>query len=35
MNEGEEKKKLVIGLYGEMRLSMILHELGWQVLWRI
>jgi thiol-disulfide isomerase/thioredoxin len=31
MNEIEEKKKLVIGLYGEMRLSMELHELGWQV----
>lgn len=27
----EEKKKLVIGLYGEMHLSMLLHELGWQV----
>lgn len=27
----EEKKKQVIGLYGEMRLSMELHELGWQV----
>jgi hypothetical protein len=26
-----DKKKLVIGLYGEMRLSMVLHELGWQV----
>ena len=31
MNEFEEKKKQVIGLYGEMRLSMELHELGWQV----
>ena len=31
MNEIEDKKKLVIGLYGEMRLSMELHELGWQV----
>jgi hypothetical protein len=31
MNELEEKKKQVIGLYGEMRLSMVLHELGWQV----
>ena len=31
MNELEEKKKQVIGLYGEMRLSMELHELGWQV----
>lgn len=27
----EEKKKQVIGIYGEMRLSMELHELGWQV----
>lgn len=27
----EEKKKQVIGLYGEMKLSMELHELGWQV----
>ena len=27
----EEKKKQVIGLYGEMHLSMQLHELGWQV----
>ena len=27
----EEKKKQVIGLYGKMRLSMELHELGWQV----
>jgi thiol-disulfide isomerase/thioredoxin len=31
MNEIEDKKKQVIGLYGEMRLSMELHELGWQV----
>ncbi len=31
MNNTEDTKKLVIGLYGEMRLSMILHELGWQV----
>lgn len=31
MNDIEEKKKQVIGLYGEMRLSMELHELGWQV----
>jgi len=31
MNEFEAKKKQVIGLYGEMRLSMELHELGWQV----
>ncbi len=27
----EDKKKLVIGLYGEMRLAMELHDLGWQV----
>ena len=27
----EDKKKQIIGLYGEMQLSMILHELGWQV----
>lgn len=27
----DETKKLVIGLYGEMQLSMLLHELGWQV----
>lgn len=31
MSDIEERKKLVIGLYGEMRLSMLLHELGWQV----
>jgi len=31
MNELNDKKKQVIGLYGEMRLSMELHELGWQV----
>ena len=31
MSDIEEKKKQVIGLYGEMRLSMELHELGWQV----
>lgn len=31
MTEIIDKKKLVIGLYGEMRLSMELHELGWQV----
>ncbi|MCL1946702.1 MAG: hypothetical protein FWF51_06065 [Chitinivibrionia bacterium] len=32
MNELEtEKKKQVIGLYGEMQLAMILHEKGWQV----
>lgn len=27
----EEKKKQVIGLYGEMQLAMKLHTLGWQV----
>ncbi len=31
MKQINEKKKQVIGLYGEMRLSMVLHELGWQV----
>ena len=31
MNNSEDPKKLVIGLYGEMHLSMILHEMGWQV----
>ncbi len=31
MNELDDKKKQVIGLYREMRLSMELHELGWQV----
>lgn len=32
MNEmQEEKKKQVIGLYGEMQLAMKLHALGWQV----
>lgn len=31
MNELDDKKKQVVGLYGEMRLSMELHELGWQV----
>jgi hypothetical protein len=31
VNDVKDKKKLVIGLYGEMRLSMELHELGWQV----
>ena len=31
MTEITDKKKLVIGIYGEMRLSMELHELGWQV----
>ncbi len=30
-NSVEETKKLVIGLYGEMQLSMLLHDLGWQV----
>lgn len=27
----DDVKKLVIGLYGEMQLSMVLHEMGWQV----
>lgn len=31
MSANEETKKLVIGLYGEMQLSMLLHEMGWQV----
>lgn len=31
MSNIEDKKKLVIGLYGEMRLAMELHDLGWQV----
>ncbi|GMO68011.1 MAG: hypothetical protein Nk1A_6600 [Endomicrobiia bacterium] len=31
MNNFEDKKKLVIGLYGEMRLAMELHNFGWQV----
>lgn len=31
MDRLDDKKKQVIGLYGEMRLSMELHELGWQV----
>ena len=31
MSDLDDKKKQVIGLYGEMRLSMELHELGWQV----
>ncbi len=31
MNTNDEVKKQVIGLYGEMHLSMVLHELGWQV----
>ena len=26
-----DKKKQVIGLFGEMQLAMILHERGWQV----
>ena len=28
---GSEGDKLVIGLYGEMRLAMELHKRGWQV----
>ncbi len=31
MSNDFEAKKLVIGLYGEMQLSMLLHDLGWQV----
>lgn len=31
MSKENEVKKQVIGLYGEMHLSMALHELGWQV----
>ncbi|MCE3037244.1 hypothetical protein LW135_05295 [Helicobacter sp. faydin-H20] len=31
MNEQDDKKKQVIGLYGEMQLAMRLHSLGWQV----
>ena len=31
MNESEERDKQVIGLYGEMRLAMELHNRGWQV----
>ena len=31
MNEIEEKKKQVIGLYGEMQLAMRLHSYKWQV----
>jgi hypothetical protein len=31
MSENNDTKKLVIGLYGEMQLSMLLHDLGWQV----
>ena len=27
---GSESDKLVIGLYGEMRLAMELHKRGWQ-----
>ncbi len=30
-NENDEKKKQVIGLYGEMQLAMALHNKGWQV----
>lgn len=30
-NLEEEKKKQVIGLYGEMQLAMKLHSNGWQV----
>lgn len=30
-NKEQDTKKLVIGLYGEMLLSMRLHNLGWQV----
>ena len=28
---GSESDKLVIGLYGEMRLAMELHKRGWQI----
>ncbi|MDR3274709.1 MAG: hypothetical protein LBS81_01755 [Endomicrobium sp.] len=31
MSDVENKKKLVISLYGEMRLAMELHDLEWQV----
>ena len=31
MNESEDRNKQVIGLYGEMRLAMELHNRGWQV----
>ncbi len=31
LDANEEKKKQVIGLYGEMQLAMKLHSLGWQV----
>ncbi|KAA6227211.1 MULTISPECIES: hypothetical protein [unclassified Campylobacter] len=31
MSENIDKKKQVIGLYGEMQLAMKLHALGWQV----
>ena len=31
VNESEDRNKQVIGLYGEMRLAMELHNRGWQV----
>ena len=31
MNNQEDKKKQVIGLFGKMNLSMELHERGWQI----
>ncbi|MDR0676694.1 MAG: hypothetical protein LBF97_06610 [Elusimicrobiota bacterium] len=31
MINNEDKKKQVIGLYGEMQLAIRLHERGWQV----
>lgn len=31
MNESNDRDKRVIGLYGEMRLAMELHQRGWQV----
>lgn len=31
IDNNEDKKKLVIGLYGEMQLAMLLHEKGWSV----
>ena len=31
MNGSENRDKQVIGLYGEMRLAMELHNRGWQV----
>ena len=31
MNNQEDKKKQVIGLFGEMNLSMEFHERGWQI----